>query len=80
MDFFPFLEGNVEVARVENLAQFDLDCAQDFVLIQVGADRLPDLCQQLIFLGATLRVVHDHVIFKRQTYLQRQPDQQPEVG
>ena len=48
-------------------------------LIQSRTDRLADLRQQLIFLGAPLRVVHDHVIFQRQSDLQSQADQQPQI-
>ena len=39
-DLVAFLEGNIKVAGVENLSQFDLDGAQHLVLIQARADGL----------------------------------------
>src|SRR5205823_10705529 len=51
-----------------------------FVLIKPRADRLADLCQKLIFLGPALRVVHDHVVFKSQSDLQSEANQQPQIG
>ena len=56
-NFIAFLKGDVEIAGVENLAEFNLDGAKDLVLIEARADGLPDLSQQLVFLGAALRVV-----------------------
>src|SRR5262249_39449418 len=48
--------------------------------IQTRTDRLSDLGEQLVFLGAALGVVHDHVIFEREPDLQGQADQQLEIG
>jgi len=42
-DLIPFLEGNVEVAGVENLSQLGMDGAEHFILIQPGANGLADL-------------------------------------
>src|SRR5207237_7951550 len=44
------------------------------------ADRLANLRQKLVFLRATLGVMHDHIIFKRQPNLQGQTDQEPQIG
>ena len=33
-DFFRILERNIEMARVKNLAEFDLNRTQNFVLVQ----------------------------------------------
>ena len=71
------MKSDIEAGRIEKLAQLLLNRAQNLILIQPRADRLPDFSQKLIFLGAPLRIVHDHVILKGQADLQRQPDQQP---
>ncbi len=78
-DLIAFLKRNVEVGGVENLAQFLLHRAHNFILIQPRADRLSDLGEQREFLGAALRIVHDRIIFQGQANLQRQPDQQTQV-
>ena len=78
-DLVAFLKRDVEVAGVEDLAQFLLDGAQNLVLVQPRADGLSDLGEQRELFGAALRIVHDHVVFQGQADLQRQPDQQPQV-
>ena len=74
-----FLEGDVEVSGIEDLAEFLVDGPQDFVLIKPGADGLTDLGEEFVLLGAALGVVHDHVVFERQPNLQGQADQQAQV-
>ena len=78
-DFIAFLECDVEISGVKDLAQFFLHRAHDFILIQARADRLPNLGEQGKFLGAALRVVHDHIIFQGQADLQGQSNQQTQV-
>ena len=55
VNFVAFLEGDVEVAGVENLSEFYLDGAQNLVLVEVRADCLPDLSKELVLLCAALR-------------------------
>ena len=74
------LERDVEVAGVENLPQFDLDGAQNFVLIETRADRLADLGQQFVLFRAAMRIVTDYVVFERKAQLQRQSHHQPRAG
>src|SRR5690349_14069424 len=74
-----FLKRDVEIRCVEDLAKFFLHRTQNFLLVEPGTDGLSNLCQQLVLLGLPLRIVHDHVIFKRETNLQREADQQPQV-
>ncbi len=77
---FHLLERDVEMTRVENLSELGLYGAQDFILIQARADRLPDLGQQLVFLRAPVCVVTDDVIFECESKLQSQPDHQVRTG
>ena len=41
---------------------------------------MANLRQQFVFFSATLGIVHHHVVLQRKSNLQRQSDQQPEVG
>src|SRR5437879_1414651 len=79
MNVVAFLKGNVEVGRAEDLPQFLLDGSEDLVLIKLRTDDLSDLGQQPVFLCAPLRVMHDDVIFQRQSYLQRESNQHSQV-
>src|SRR5213593_2824676 len=74
-----FLKRDVEIRGVEDLAKFFLHRTQNFLLVKPGTYRLTNLRQQLVLLGLPLRIVHDHVVFKRETNLQSQADQQPQV-
>jgi hypothetical protein len=65
-DFVALLEGDVEIAVVENLAQFGVDGAQDFILIEAGADGLADFGEQFVFLRAAVGIVGDQIVFERQ--------------
>ena len=66
MNLIFFLKCDVESAGVENLAQFDLYRAQHFVLVEMRTDGLPDLGEQLVFLGSPLRFVHHDIVFEGQ--------------
>ena len=59
-----FLKRDVESAGIENLPEFNLHRAQDFILIEMRADRLPNLGEQFVFLGPALSLVHDHVVLE----------------
>ena len=74
------MEGHVEIRGVKNLPKFFLNRAQHFVLVQARADGLSDLGEELIFLGAALSVVHYDVVFQRESDLQRETDQQAQIG
>src|SRR5438552_15411766 len=78
-NFVTFLKRDVEIRSVKNLPEFFLHRTQNFLLIEPRTDRLANLRQQLGLLGLALRIVHDHVIFERETNLQSQADQQPQV-
>ena len=73
-----FLEGDVEIGSIENLAQFLLDGAQNFVLVEARTDGLADLGEQFVLFGPPLGVMHDDVVFESQADLQGQSDQQPQ--
>ena len=74
------MEGHVEIRGVKNLPKFFLNCAQHFVLVQARTDGLPNLGEKLVFLGAALSVVHYDIVFERESDLQREADQQPQIG
>ena len=76
-NLFAFLKGNIEVAGIENLPQFDLDGAEDLVLVEARTDRLPDLGQQFVLFRAAVGVVTDHVVFQGQSQLQSKTYHQP---
>jgi len=67
VDAVPFLERDVEVAGIKNLAQFDLDGAQNFVLVETRTDGLPDLGEQFVLLGAAVGIVGNHIVFERKS-------------
>ena len=77
---FSLLERDVEMAGIENLSQFDLDGAQDLVLVEARTDRLPDLGQKFVLFGATMSIVADHVVFEGQAQLQGQTHHEPGAG
>ncbi len=79
-DLLAFLECDVEVAGIEDLPQFNLDGAQDFVLVEAGTDRLSDLRQQFVLFRPAMGIVTDHVVFERQAQLQSQSHHQPRTG
>jgi hypothetical protein len=79
-NFVSLLQGNIEIAGVKDLAKLFLNRAQHLILIKPRTDGLPDLRQQLVFFGSSLGIVHDHVIFQRQADLQRQTDEQSQIG
>ncbi len=79
MNLVFFLEGDVEIGGVENLAELRLHRAQHFVLVEMGTDGLPDLGEQFVFFGSALGFVHYDVVFEGQRDLQRQTDEQPQI-
>ena len=79
-DFVAILECDVEIAVIENLSQLRVDGAQDFVLIQPGADGLADLGEQFVLLGATMCVVRDQIVLDGKPKLQRQPHHKTRTG
>ncbi len=79
MNLIFFLKRDVEIAGVENLAQFDVHRAQHLVLVEMRTDDLSDLREQLVFLGPPLRFMHYDIIFQRQGDLQREADQEPQI-
>ena len=66
-DRVAFLKGHIKIRGVENLAQLFLPRAQHVLLIQARAHGLPDLGEQLIFLGPALGVVVNDVVSQRRT-------------
>src|SRR5581483_4301477 len=78
-DFVALLKGDIKSAGLEQLPELFLDGPQDLLLVEPGADGLPDFGQQLVFLCAPLGIVHDYIVFERESQLQRQSDQQPQV-
>src|SRR5580704_1555750 len=78
-DVLTFLKRYVKFAGFKDLSQLLVNRAQDFVLVETRADGLANLSKELIFLGAALRVVHDHIIFQGQPNLQSQTNQQPQI-
>ena len=68
------------MAGVENLSQFDLDGAENFVLVETRADGLSDLGEQFVFFGAAVGVVADDVVLEREAELQREADHQARTG
>src|SRR5581483_9787784 len=80
LNFLTFLERNIEVTGIENLPKLFLNCAENLILVKPRADCLTYFSQQLVLLGAALRVVHDYVVFQRQADLQGKSNQQPQVG
>ena len=48
-------------------------------MIEMRADRLPNLGEQLEFFGPALSLVHDHVVLEGQCNLQSEPDQQAQI-
>ena len=75
-DLFRLLERDIEVAGVEDLAQFDLNRPENFILVEPRTDCLPDFGQQFVFFRAPVSVMAHHVIFKRQAQLQGKPNHQ----
>src|ERR1700733_15075772 len=71
------LKSDVEVAGVKNLPQFTVDGAQDLILIESRTDRLSDLGEQLVLLGAAVSVVRNQVVVEGQAELQREAHHQP---
>ena len=76
----PILEGYIKIAGIEDLSQFLLQGAQNLVLVQARADGLSNLGKQFELFGSPLSVVHYHVVLKRKSDLQRQTNQQPQIG
>ena len=76
-DFVSFLEGDVKVAGIENLAQFGMDGALHFILVKPRADRLADFGEQFGFLGTAMGIERYHIVFQRQAQLQRESYHQP---
>src|SRR6185369_5350688 len=80
VNFVAFLKRDIEIAGVKDLPEFNLNGAKDLVLVEVRTDCLPNLSEEFVLLCAALGVVHDDVVFQRQTDLKREADQQPEIG
>ena len=68
------------MAGVENLSQFGLDGAQDFILVEARTDRLSDIGQEFVLLCAAVSIVTHHVVLEREAQLQRQTHHQPRTG
>src|SRR4051794_39007676 len=75
-DLVRFLKRDVEIAGVKDLTQFNLDGAENFVLIEARADGFPDLCKGFVFFGAPVRVMTQNVVPKSKSESQREPEQQ----
>ncbi len=57
-----------------------MDGAQHFILIEPGADGLPDLGEQFVLLSAAMCVVRDHVVIDGESELQCEPDHKARTG
>src|ERR1700722_5685201 len=79
-DFVAFLECDVEIAVIENLPQLRVDGSQHFILIEARTDRLPDLGEQFVLLGAAVSCVRNQIVFHREAKLQCQPHHEARAG
>ena len=68
-DFIALLKSHVEIRGVKNLSQFFLNGAEDFILVKMRANGLPNLSEQFVFFGSPLSVMNDNVVFQREANL-----------
>ncbi len=78
-NFISLEEGHIKSRGIENLSEFLVQRPQDLLLVESRTDGLADLRQQLVFLGAPLRIVHDDIVLKGEAYLKRETNQQAQV-
>ena len=74
-----FMEGDIEAAGIEDLAQLAVDGAHDVVGIEPGAHCLSNLREQLVLFAATARLMKLHIMIERGTELSSQALEQREL-
>ena len=74
-----FLKSDIEVMYIDKQADFLVNGPQHFVGIQVRADDLAYLREELIFARAAPRLLHRNMAFEREPYLHRDSQQQADV-